>query len=294
MCIVSIQVFYFILQRSRSKAITVKTQVETTVEYLKSEGINAPQIGIVLGTGLGALADEIEVEKEVSYEDIPNFPISTVEFHKGKLIYGTINGVKVLAMNGRFHFYEGYSMAEVVFPIRVMKFLGVEQLLISNAAGNMNLDWQKGQLMLITDHINLQPDNPLRGNGAADFGPLFVDMSSPYDASINTGLRTAANETGIALHEGTYVSVAGPNLETKAEYRFLRAAGADVVGMSTVPEVIAANQLELPVSAISVLTDDCDPENLQPVNIEEIIAIAKTAEQDLIKIFKAYLRALVK
>lgn len=272
----------------------MKTQVETTVEYLKEAGIIAPQIGIVLGTGLGALAEEIEVEKEVSYEDIPHFPISTVEFHKGKLIYGTINGVKVLAMNGRFHFYEGYSMAEVVFPIRVMKFLGIEQLLISNAAGNMNLSWKKGQLMMITDHINLQPDNPLRGNGAAEFGPLFVDMSDPYDPNINQGLRAAASQNSIPLHEGTYVSVAGPNLETKAEYRFLRAAGADVVGMSTVPEVIAANQLELPVSAISVLTDDCDPDNLQPINIEEIITIAKTAEQDLIKIFKTYLRAQVK
>lgn len=271
----------------------MKTQVEATAAFLKDQGIDAPQIGIVLGTGLGALAEEIEVEKEVSYEDIPHFPVSTVEFHKGKLIYGTIHGLKVLAMNGRFHFYEGYSMAQVVFPIRVMKFLGVEKLLISNAAGNMNLQWQKGQLMLITDHINLQPDNPLRGNGAGEFGPLFVDMSAPYDSAINEGLKAAATDQAIPLHEGTYVSVAGPNLETKAEYRFLRAAGADVVGMSTVPEVIAANQLELPVAAISVLTDDCDPENLQPVNIEEIIAIAKTAEQDLIKVFKTYLRSLL-
>jgi len=267
----------------------VKTQVETTVEFLKEAGITAPEIGIVLGTGLGALADEIEIEKEISYDEIPHFPISTVEFHHGKLIYGTLCGLKVLAMNGRFHFYEGYSMAEVVFPIRVMKFLGIEQLLISNAAGNMNLDWQKGQLMLIIDHINLQPDNPLRGHGAAEFGPLFVDMSAPYNEQINQGLKDAAVGNDIPLHEGTYVSVSGPNLETKAEYRFLRAAGADVVGMSTVPEVIAANQLELPVAAISVLTDDCDPDNLQPVNIEEIIAIAKTAEQDLIKVFKTYL-----
>ncbi len=270
----------------------MKTQVETTVAYLKEAGIVAPQIGVVLGTGLGALADEIEIEREVSYEDIPHFPVSTVEFHKGKLIYGTINGVKVLAMNGRFHYYEGYSMAEVVFPIRVMKFLGIQQLLISNAAGNMNLSWKKGDLMMITDHINLQPDNPLRGNGAGEFGPLFVDMSAPYDETVNQGLKKAAVENNVTLHEGTYVSVAGPNLETRAEYRFLRAAGADVVGMSTVPEVIAANQLELPVSAISVLTDDCDPDNLQPVNIEEIIAIAKTAEQDLIKIFKTYLSSL--
>jgi purine-nucleoside phosphorylase len=272
----------------------VKSQVETTVAFLKDAGIVAPQIGIVLGTGLGALADEIAIEREVSYEDIPHFPVSTVEFHKGKLIYGSINGVKVLAMNGRFHFYEGYSMAEVVFPIRVMKFLGIEQLLISNAAGNMNLSWKKGQLMMITDHINLQPDNPLRGNGAVEFGPLFVDMSAPYDEGVNQGLRDAATENNLPLHEGTYVTVAGPNLETRAEYRFLRAAGADAVGMSTVPEVIAANQLSLPVSAISVLTDDCDPDNLQPVNIEEIIAIAKTAEQDLIKIFKSYLSTQVK
>ena len=273
--------------------MTVKKQVETTVEFLRNAGIEAPQVGIVLGTGLGALASEIEVEKEIAYDEIPNFPIATVEFHHGKLIYGTLCGVKVLAMNGRFHFYEGYSMAEVVFPIRVMKFLGIEKLLISNAAGNMNLSWEKGGLMLINDHINLQPDNPLRGNGAGDFGPLFVDMSEPYDPEISQGLKNAAQQESVVLHEGVYVSVAGPNLETKAEYRFLRAAGADVVGMSTVPEIIAANQLELPVAAISVLTDDCDPDNLQPVDIAEIIETAKTAEQNLIRVFKHYLTSLV-
>ena len=272
----------------------MKEQVEATVDFLQKAGITSPQVGIVLGTGLGALAEEINVEKEISYDDIPNFPIATVEFHHGKLIYGDLCGVKVLAMNGRFHFYEGYGMAEVVFPIRVMKFLGIEKLLISNAAGNMNLSWKKGELMLINDHINLQPDNPLRGNGAAEFGPLFVDMSAPYDAQMNEELKKAAQEEKVTMHEGVYVSVAGPNLETKAEYRYLRAAGADVVGMSTVPEIIAANQLGLPVSAVSVLTDDCDPDNLQPVNIEEIIAIAKTAEQSLIKVFKHFLSAQVK
>lgn len=270
----------------------MKEQVEATVDFLKKAGITIPEVGIVLGTGLGALAEEIKVEKEIAYGDIPNFPIATVEFHQGKLIYGTICGIKVLAMNGRFHYYEGYTMAQVVFPIRVMKFLGVERLLISNAAGNMNLSWKKGDLMLINDHINLQPDNPLRGNGAAEFGPLFVDMSSPYDSKMNEGLKRAAEEENVVLHEGVYVSVAGPNLETKAEYRFLRAAGADVVGMSTVPEIITANQLGLPVSAISVLTDDCDPENLKPIDIEEIIATAKAAEQGLIRLFKNYLGTL--
>ncbi|MEM9341087.1 MAG: purine-nucleoside phosphorylase [Bacteroidota bacterium] len=264
-------------------------KVKEAVDFLNNKGINEPEIGIILGTGLGALTNELEVMTSIDYKDIPHFPVATVESHKGQLIYGKIANKTVLAMKGRFHFYEGYSMTEVVFPVRVMHKLGINKLLVSNAAGSMNPDWKKGELMLIEDHINLQPDNPLRGKEAAAFGLIFTDMSQPYDLEMNETFSSIAAEQNIRLNKGVYVSVAGPNLETKAEYRFLRQAGADVVGMSTVPEVIAANQLNLPVSAISVLTDECDPDNLQPINIEEIISTAQEAEKDLIVLFKEFL-----
>ncbi len=267
-------------------------KVNESVNFLKSKGFTAPETGIILGTGLGELVHHIDIIETISYEEIPHFPISTVEFHQGQLVYGRLEGKLVVAMKGRFHFYEGYSMAEVVFPVRVMNKLGIKKLLISNAGGSMNLNWEKGQLMLLDDHINLQPDNPLRGNGAAEFGSIFTDLSRPYDPGMNAIFKKIAKEKKIILNEGVYVAVAGPNLETRAEYRFLRNIGADVVGMSTVPEVIAANQLGLPVSAISVITDDCDPDNLQPVDIEEIIAIAKEAEQDLVELFKGVIREL--
>ena len=268
------------------------SKVEDARDYLIDQGMDNPDIGIILGTGLGALTDEIEKIKSVAYGNIPNFPLATVEFHKGKLIYGTLAGKKVVAMSGRFHYYEGYSAAEVAFPVRVLKELGIKHLLISNAAGCMNLEWKKGELMLIDDHINLQPDNPLRDENASSFGPLFTDMSQPYDKAMNELILSSAKELGITLHEGVYVAVAGPNLETRAEYRFLRNIGADVVGMSTVPEVIAANQMGLPVSAISVLTDECDPDNLEPINIDNIIATAQEAEKQLIKLFKKVIESL--
>lgn len=267
-------------------------KVNDAVNYLKQKGFEAPQVGIILGTGLSSLAEKIDSIEEVSYGDIPHFPIATVEFHKGKLIYGKLGGKTVIAMSGRFHFYEGYSLAEVVFPVRVMKYLGIEKLLISNAAGNMNLSWKKGQLMLITDHINLLPDNPLRGKEAGAFGSIFTDMSQPYDPQMNRLMQAAATRENIPLNEGIYVAVAGPNLETKAEYRFLRSIGADTVGMSTVPEVIAANQMGLPVSAVSVLTDDCDPDNLQPVNIQDIIETAGKAEVHLVTLFTEVIKNL--
>ncbi len=267
-------------------------KVKEAANYLSSKGFNAADVGIILGTGLGALVDEITVEAEIDYSEIPHFPIATVEFHKGKLIYGKLEDKTIIAMQGRFHFYEGYSMAEVVFPVRVLNELGIERLLISNAGGSMNLDWKKGELMLIDDHINLQPDSPLRGTEAAAFGPIFTDMSAPYDQELNNLLTQLAQKQNIKLNKGVYVSVAGPNLETRAEYRYLRQIGADVVGMSTVPEVIAANQMNLPVAAISVLTDDCDPDNLQPINIEDIIATAKEAEKDLVVLFKQLLKTI--
>ncbi len=267
-------------------------KINETVAFLQSKGFENPEIGIILGTGLGALTNHIETIKEIAYADIPNFPEATVEFHKGKLIYGKIEGKIVIAMSGRFHYYEGHSMEEVVFPVRVMKQLGIKKLLISNAAGCMNLDWKKGELMLIDDHINLQPDNPLRGKTASAFGQIFTDMSQPYDSEMNHTMLKVAKENGIPLHNGVYVAVSGPSLETRAEYRFLRNIGADVVGMSTVPEVIAANQLSLPVSSVSVLTDECDPDNLHPVNIEDIIATAGKAEVHLVTLFKEVIKLI--
>ncbi len=267
-------------------------KVSAAVKFLQEKGFESPQVGIILGTGLGALADEITVEKEFVYANIPYFPIATVEFHKGKLIYGELEGKKVVAMQGRFHYYEGHSMAQVVFPVRVMQMLGIKNLIISNAGGCMNLDWKKGELMLIEDHISLLPDNPLRGHEASAFGQIFTDMSQPYDDSMNQKLISIATKSGIQLNRGVYVSVVGPSLETRAEYRFLRSIGADVVGMSTVPEVIAANQMGLPVSAISVLTDECDPDNLEPIDIEDIINTAKTAEKDLVHLIKALIEQL--
>lgn len=267
-------------------------KVKEAVSFLQKEGFEAPQVGIILGTGLGALTQKIDIIREISYDDIPNFPIATVEFHHGKLIYGRLEGKIVIAMSGRFHYYEGYSLQEVVFPVRVMKFLGIKKLLISNAGGNMNLRWKKGQLMLIEDHINLQPGSPLRGKDAAAFGPIFTDLSRPYDPEMNATMHAIARKESIPLNEGVYVAVSGPNLETRAEYRFLRNAGADVVGMSTVPEVIAANQMGLPVSAVSVLTDDCDPDNLHPVDINDIIKTAGEAEEYLVKLFKEVVRNL--
>ena len=267
-------------------------KIEEALAFLQGKGFKNPEFGIILGTGLGALADEIDVIESVPYGNIPHFPLATVEFHKGKLIYGRLQGKLVVAMEGRFHYYEGYSAAEVVSPVRVMKELGIKKLLVSNAAGCMNLDWNKGELMLIDDHINLQPDNPLRDPGATSFGQIFTDMSQPYNQEMNQTLKSLASEKSISLHEGVYIAVAGPNLETRAEYRYLRQIGGDAVGMSTVPEVIAANQMGLAVSAISVLTDDCDPDNLKPVNISDILATAKAAEKDLVTLFKGLIEKL--
>ncbi len=259
--------------------------ITAAVRFLKDQGFVSPEIGIVLGTGLGNLTTKIEVIKEISYDLIPHFPVSTVESHKGKLIYGTIAGKTVIAMQGRFHYYEGYSMEEIVLPIRAMKLLGIKRLLLSNASGCLNLNWKKGDLMLIDDHINLQTGNPLLGKNHDQLGPRFPDMSAPYDAKMNSLMENIASEKNITLHKGVYVSVPGPMLETRAEYRFLKIIGADAVGMSTVPEVIAANHMNLPCSAVSVLTDECDPENLHPVAIEDIIAIAGKAEVKLTELF---------
>jgi purine-nucleoside phosphorylase len=269
----------------------VKSVIET-VKFLQSKGFEAPEVGIILGTGLGALADNIEVIKQIAYGNIPNFPLATVEFHKGKLIYGMLEGKRVIAMEGRFHYYEGHSMEDVVHPVRVMKELGVKKLLISNAAGGLNLAWQNGDLMVIDDHINLMPGNPLRGRDAPVFGNIFTDMSRPYDPAMTNKLIEIAADKGITLRKGVYIAVAGPNLETRAEYRYLRIIGGDVVGMSTVPEVLAANQMGLPVCAVSVITDMGDPDNLHPVSIQDILDIAKGAEKHLVVLFRELIKSL--
>jgi purine-nucleoside phosphorylase len=262
-------------------------EIQDAVDYIRHHYHGpAPEVGIVLGTGLGGLANEIEVEREMSYNFIPHFPTSTVESHFGKLIFGRMGGRQVVAMQGRFHFYEGYSMEQITFPIRVMKVLGIKALFISNAAGGLNLTYRRGDLMILDDHINLQPDNPLIGRNVEEFGPRFPDMSRPYDPALIKEALGIAKEEGATAHVGVYVAVTGPNLETRAEYRYLRTIGADVVGMSTVPEVIVASHMGLRTFAISVVTDECDPENLSPINVEEIIATAKATEPVLTRILK--------
>ncbi|MDH7911873.1 purine-nucleoside phosphorylase [Winogradskyella sp. SYSU M77433] len=266
--------------------------IEESTEYLKHKGFDKPEVGIILGTGLGQLINEIEIEAEASYNHIPNFPTATVEFHKGKLIYGTLSGKKVVVMQGRFHIYEGYTFQDVTFPVRIMEKLGIKTLLVSNAAGAVNLDFKKGELMLIDDHINLQGGSPLAFKGVSELGERFADMSAPYDAEIISKFENIASEHNITLHKGVYASVVGPQLETRAEYRMLKIIGADAVGMSTVPEIIVANHLNLKAAAVSVLTDECDPDNLEPVNISDIIAMANKAEPDMITLFKELIKTL--
>jgi purine-nucleoside phosphorylase len=266
--------------------------INETVSYLEEKGFDNPEIGIILGTGLGLLVNEIEILKEVSYNHIPNFPTATVEFHKGKLIYGILERKKVMVMQGRFHLYEGYSLQDVTYPVRVMEKLGIKTLLVSNAAGAINLDLKKGELMLIEDHINLQGSSPLAFKGVEELGERFTDMSAPYNAEINTRFETIAKNNVIKLHKGVYASVVGPQLETRAEYKMLKIIGADAVGMSTVPEIIVANHLNLKVAAVSVLTDECDPDNLKPVNIADIIAMATKAEPNMITLFKELIKEL--
>jgi len=261
-------------------------EINEAVTYIQSHGVTQPEVGVILGTGLGdRFVKELKNPIVINYNSIPHFPISTVEFHKGKLIYGEMKGKRVLAMQGRFHYYEGYDMQQITLPVRVMKFLGVDFLLISNAAGCLNLKWKKGELMLVDDHINLQPDNPLRGENFEVLGPRFPDMSAPYSKKLNDLLLDIAKKRKVELHQGVYVAVQGPNLETRAEYRFLQRIGADAVGMSTVPEVLVANHMGLPCCAISVLTDECDPDNLKPVNLAQILEAAGKAESTLTELY---------
>ncbi|AKA34647.1 purine-nucleoside phosphorylase [Flagellimonas lutaonensis] len=266
--------------------------LDESVAYLRSKGFVDPEIGIVLGTGLGQLVDEIENPVEAHYNHIPYFPLATVEFHSGKLLFGTIEGTQVVVMQGRFHLYEGYDFLDVTYPIRVMHQLGIKKLFISNAAGAINLNFKKGDMMLIEDHINLQGGSPLAFKNVTEFGDRFVDMSEPYDIEMRKKLEEIAKQKGITLQKGVYASVVGPQLETKAEYRMLKILGADAVGMSTVPEVIVANHLRLPIVAVSVLTDECDPDNLEPINVQEIIEVAGKTEPKMVKLFKELIKQI--
>lgn len=269
-----------------------KKELDESVSYLIGKGFDAPEIGIVLGTGLGRLANDLEDPIEAHYNHIPYFPLATVEFHSGKLIFGTLQGKKVVVMQGRFHMYEGYDLIDVTYPIRVMHQLGIKKLFISNASGAINTNLKKGDMMLIEDHINLQGGSPLAFKNVAEFGSRFTDMSAPYDADMRKKLLAIAKKENIILKEGVYASVVGPQLETRAEYKMLKILGADAVGMSTVPEVIVANHLNLPVIAVSVLTDECNPENLKPVDINDIIAVAEKTEPSMIQLFRELIKQL--
>lgn len=267
-------------------------KIQESLKVIKAKSTETYTVGIILGTGLGGLVNEIEIDHEIKYEEIPHFPLSTVESHSGKLILGKINGKNVVAMQGRFHYYEGYSMQQITYPVRVMKFLGVKTLLVSNACGGMNPIYSKGDIMIMNDHINLISDNPLIGKNEDELGPRFPDMSEPYDKKLIELAEKIALENSIKVQKGVYIIVPGPNLETKAEYRFLRATGADVVGMSTVPENIVANHMGMKVLGISIVTDECFPDSLKPVNVQEIIETAMVAEPKMTKIMKEVIKRI--
>ncbi|MEO8199119.1 MAG: purine-nucleoside phosphorylase [Gemmatimonadota bacterium] len=260
---------------------SLRERIATAVKAIRGHTAATPEIGIILGTGLGGLAQDIAVDTTIPYEGIPGFPLSTVETHAGKLLLGRLGGKAVVAMQGRFHRYEGYDLGQVTFPVRVMRALGVKTLVVSNACGGMHPLWEAGDLVLLADHINLIGENPLTGPNDDTLGPRFPDMSMPYDKDLRVLARTVATELGITLREGVYVAVSGPNLETRAEYRMLRAMGADVVGMSTVPEVIVALHGGMRVIGISIITDQCLPDALEPAEIGRIIETAKKAEPAL-------------
>jgi purine-nucleoside phosphorylase len=262
------------------------------LDHIQSVTDLKPEYLLILGTGLGQLADEMNLEAEISYDDIPHFPVSTVETHHGKLLFGTLGGKAVAAMQGRFHYYEGYTMQQIVFPLRVMRANGATSLFVSNACGGMNPNHKKGDIMLIRDHINLLGDNPLIGPNDDELGPRFPDMSEPYTERLVDIAQTVALEEAIRMHEGVYVAVPGPMLETRAEYRYLRLIGADAVGMSTVPEVIAAVHMGMEVLGISAITDECLPDALEPVRIEDVLEAAAIAEPKMTRVIIRVLEKL--
>lgn len=262
------------------------TQFKESVAYIQSRTNVEPTIGIILGTGLGGLVKEIKVIDEIPYQEIPNFPVSTVESHSGRLIFGELGGKKVVAMQGRFHFYEGYNMQQVTFPVRVMKLLGIERLFVSNASGGVNPDFVVGEIMIQDDHINLFPAHPLIGKNFDELGPRFPDMSEPYDPEMISLAQKIAEENNIKVSVGTYAGLTGPTLETPAEYSYVRAIGADAVGMSTVPEVIVARHMEIPCFAISIITDLGVPGKIQKVSVQDVIEVASRQEPKMTLIMR--------
>jgi purine-nucleoside phosphorylase len=266
-------------------------KIKDTTSFLKNETGFMPEAGIILGTGLGGLVREIKIAHTLDYENIPNFPVSTVEGHKGRLIFGELSGKKVVAMQGRFHYYEGYDMREVTFPVRVMKFLGVKHILVSNASGGVNPDYEIGDLMVINDHINLLP-NPLVGQNHEELGPRFPDMSEPYDHEMITLALSIARKHNIRAHQGCYVGVTGPTLETPKEYAFFRIIGGDTVGMSSIPEIIVARQMDIRCFAVSIITDLGVPGRIVKVTLEDVKQAAERAEPDMTLIMKEILAAI--
>ncbi|UUC47117.1 purine-nucleoside phosphorylase [Flavobacterium cerinum] len=253
-------------------------QVQETVSYIKEKTNFTPEYGVILGSGLGGFTNDIAIEFTLPYNEIPNFPVSTVQGHKGALVFGTIGTKKVVAMQGRFHFYEGYSMKEVTFPVRVMKYLGVEKLIVSNASGGVNPDYKVGSIVIIKDHINMMPEHPLRGKNDERFGPRFVNMSEPYSRKMIAKAKELAADLNIEVKDGVYLGLQGPTFETLAEYRMVKAVGGDCVGMSTVPEVIVARHMDLQCFGISVITDMGDEHSIDTITHDEVLEAAQAAE----------------
>ena len=269
-----------------------RIQRAEAVAFIKERLPIDPEYLLILGTGLGQLAEEMTVELELPYEEIPHFPVSTVKSHAGKLLIGYLGGKSIMAMQGRFHYYEGYSMNQIAFPVRVAKMLGIQTLLVSNACGGLNPNFERGDIMLINDHINFLGDNPLIGPNDPDLGPRFPDMSQPYTERLLATAEQVALDAGIKMHQGVYLAVSGPMMETKAEYRYMRQLGADVVGMSTVPEVIAAVHMSMEVLGISVITDECFPDALEPVSLDDVLEAAAMAEPQLTRVVVGVLERL--
>lgn len=264
----------------------VLSQIKKAVEYIQSQVDVKPEVGIILGTGLGGLAEDIKVVKKILYQDIPNFPVSTVKGHSGQLVFGELGGKQVVAMQGRFHFYEGYTLQQVTFPVRVMKYLGINQLIVSNASGGVNPAFEIGEIMIITDHINFFPGNPLIGKNIDELGPRFPDMSEPYDKKMIALAEEIAKELNIRIAKGVYLGLTGPTLETPAEYKMVRILGADTVGMSTVPEVIVARHMEIPCFAVSIITDLGVEGKIVPVSGQDVIDVANRQEGKMTQIIE--------
>lgn len=271
---------------------TFRRKRQEALDFIRERTDLRPNFMLILGTGLGQLVDEMDIMDVIPYDEIPHFPLSTVESHAGKLLFGSLGGKEVVAMQGRFHFYEGYSMQQIVFPLRVLKSNGADTLIISNACGGMNTNYERGDIMVINDHINFLGDNPLIGPNDEELGPRFPDMSEPYTERLIDIAENVALELNIKMHKGVYVALSGPMLETKAEYRFLRLIGADVVGMSTVPEVLAAVHMGMEVLGVSVITDECFPDSLQPVDIEQVLEAAGMAEPKMTRVIVGVLEKL--